>query len=103
MNGLKDFMAGLSPTRPGTISGSISLSDNEWIRDLDSDERNLLYSLGGMSQKSILEKVKEYSDMSYQLDLEESHEMMRGSLLKIFHSRKTRRNNRWFTQDKIRR
>lgn len=44
----------------------------------------MLYSFGNQSESAILEQIREYHNLSFQLGLEEAHEMTRGNLLHIF-------------------
>lgn len=61
----------------------------EWEADFDGDENQMLFALGGLTGNSILEKVSEYSNLAYELGLEEAKEMTRGALLKVFNTHQT--------------
>lgn len=74
-------MANLSPSPDDKISKP------EWQQEFTSEEFNMLCTFGAMSETAVLDKIKEFQNLSYELNLEESKEMARGNLLGIFGAR----------------
>ena len=54
-----------------------------------SEEMDLLYHFGAMSENTLLNKVKQLSDAALQLGLDEAKEVGRGNLLNVFEQRST--------------
>lgn len=55
----------------------------EWLKDLDLEDIGVLHGFGSLTAAALLEKVRDLRNLAYQLGLEESKEMTRGSLIGI--------------------
>ena len=44
----------------------------------------MLHSLSNLSTAAVMDRIRDFSNVSFQLGLEEAHEMTRGNLLHIF-------------------
>ena len=75
-------MATLSPA-----AGDDKSYNPEWQQEFTSEEFNMLCTFGAMSEGAILDKIKEFQNLAYELGLEESKEMARGNLLDVFGAR----------------
>ena len=78
--GVTRFLSSLAPL------GSAPAVDNscEWTSELSAEEIAMLHSFSSLSGHAILDQIREYHNLSFQLGLEEAHEMRRGNLLHIF-------------------
>ena len=81
VRGVTRFISSLLPLGSGQV---VDHSQNEWTSELSAGEMNMLYSFAGQSESAVLEQIREFHDLSFQLGLEEAHEMTRGNLLHIF-------------------
>lgn len=72
-------MANLSPSPADEKPGN-----PEWQQEFTSEEFNMLCTFGAMSEGAILDKIKEFQNLAYELSLEESKEMARGNILDVF-------------------
>jgi hypothetical protein len=81
VRGVSRFMSSLMPL--GSCP-SVECNQSEWTAEFTSEETGVVYSLASLSESAILDRIREYNNVSYQLGLEESHEMTRGNLLHIF-------------------
>jgi hypothetical protein len=79
--GITNFVRSQSPQFNN--QKAIEVTEPEWLEEFDPDEMNLLYALGSLTATALLEKVKEYHNLAYELGLEESREMTRGRLFKV--------------------
>lgn len=87
MRGVRRFLSSLVPL---TSTPVLEKSGSEWNSEFSADEMNLLYSFASLSDSAIMDRIREFHNVSYQLGLEESHEMVRGNLLQIFHQSEDR-------------
>ena len=78
--GITRFIQSQSPAH------RIETHEQDWLNEFDTDEMNLLYALGSLSGSVIIEKVKEYNNMAFELGIEEDKEMARGRLLNVLES-----------------
>ncbi|KAI1285602.1 Protein lin-52 -like protein [Halotydeus destructor] len=74
--GIRDFVQ-------STSLGDIDGSDREWLTDFDVEEINLLCTWGNLGENALLNKVKEYYNLAFELGVEESKEMSRGAMLQV--------------------
>lgn len=60
--------------------------DAVWKEALDGDDMKMLVFYGNLAADRMIEKLKEFSNIAYQLDTEEAHEMARGQMLNVLGS-----------------
>lgn len=82
---MTEFIARNNSPLHGLLSGKSddASSDEdgakEWMGELDQEDMNMLHSFGSLTTTALLDKVKELQDLAYQLGIDESREMTRGT------------------------
>lgn len=81
MQGVTRFLSSLVPLGCGP---GIEKSGAEWTAELSTEEINMLYSWASMSDCAVVDRIRSYHNLAYELAMAEAHEMMRGNLLQVF-------------------
>ncbi|ELT95270.1 hypothetical protein CAPTEDRAFT_182255 [Capitella teleta] len=58
-------------------------SPPKWLSDLEKDDTEMIQEFASLTPSQLLEKIRSLQNLSYQLGLEEAHEMTRGKFLDI--------------------
>lgn len=82
VQGVTRFLSSLVPLGFGT---GIEKSGAEWTAELNTEEINMLYSWASLSDGAVVDRIRSYHNLAYELAISEAHEMMRGNLLQVFH------------------
>jgi len=55
----------------------------KWLASINKEDPDMLQEFGSLSPAQLVEKVRGLQELSFQLGLEEAHEMVRGKFLNI--------------------
>jgi len=71
--GVSDFVYNVAP----------ETTPPKWLAIIDKEDLDMLQEFGSLSPAQLVEKIRGLQELSFQLGLEEAHEMVRGKFLNI--------------------